>query len=144
MFRRRGRRPPDPPAGTPDTPGSWGAASAPPAVATIPLRRPVTYQVPFGDPAETPFAVADNDTHMCPFDAAASFFVLYQARGSRGPGLYVWNLGLKRWDRVATLESLPVGEWVGVRDGDGFPLPLRLCRAGRSGAVSAIWSRDVT
>jgi hypothetical protein len=118
-------------------------ASAAPPTTTIPLRQPITYQNPFGDTAETPFAVADNDTHLCPFDAAASFFILYHARGARGPGLYVWNLALKQWDRVATLESLPVGEWVGVRDADGFPLPLRLCRA-QSEVVTAIWSTAVT
>ena len=120
MFHHRDRR------STTPAPGAvaGGAQARVPAttapVETIPLRLPITYQVPFGDTAETPFAIADNDTHMCPFDGAASIFVLYHARGARGPGLYVWNVTMNRWDRVATLESLPTGEWVGVRDADGW------------------------
>lgn len=143
MFNRKDRRATAPTAAVPELQQPWVGGSVVPTAGTIPLRLPLTYQIPFADPTETPFAVADNDTHLCPFDGAASFFVLYQAKGVRGPGLYVFTYALHRWDRVAVLESLPVGEWVGVRDADGFPLPLRVCR-GRSGAISAIWSTEVT
>lgn len=108
----------------------------------LPIRSPVTYNLPFGDPAGVPFVAADDDSHLCPFDAAASFFVLYHAKGTRAPGVYVWSLARKEWDRVADLDELPVGEWCAVSDGDGFPLPLRLCR-GRAGSVTAVWSREV-
>jgi len=74
--------------------------------------------------------------------AAAGFFVLYHARGTRAAGVYVWSLARKEWDRVADLDELPAGEWCAVSDGDGFPLPLRLCRS-RAGSVTAVWSREV-
>jgi|GEM_PF-5166127 len=142
MFHRRTRK-----VSAPAETGSvltGVAGSRPPAAQPelLPIRSPVTYNLPFGDAAGVPFAAADNDSHLCPFDAAASFFVLYHAKGIRAPGVYVWSLARKEWDRVAELDELPVGEWCGVSDGDGFPLPLRLCRS-RAGSVTAVWSREV-
>jgi hypothetical protein len=113
-----------------------------PAVQVPRARLPVTYTLPEGDSAGTPFVVAHNDTHFCPWDAAAVFFVIYANHPgtARPPGVYVWNLTGKTWDRVAELDDLPAGEWVGVQDATGFPLPLRLCRAPNSGMITAIWT----
>lgn len=108
----------------------------------IPLRLPRTDATPFSDKTEVPFVCVDNDAHSCPFDGAAAFFVLYNVRGIRAPGVYVWSIARKEHDRVAALDDLPVGEWCYVLDADGFPLPLRMCRSA-AGTITAIWSRQV-
>lgn len=105
------------------------------------IQLPYTYVVPGGDRAGTPFIVQHNDSHFCPWDAAAAFFIVYANRActSRPPGLYVYSAFRKEWDRVADVEELPMNTWARVLDGSGSPLPLQLCRAD-TGMVSALWS----